>query len=118
MDSIWNLWNYVEYMESTWNLWGSVKYTWWWCYSCCFITPQANILFGLSKRQPLVGRQIGKNSFTRPLDQEGGPSSLTQITYTSQHFSGEARISGTAQQKMGKDMVRITKERQVLENGP
>ena len=64
------------------------------------------------------GRQIGKNGFTRPLDQEGGPSSLTQITYTSQHFSGETRISGTAQQKMGKDMVRITKERQVLENGP
>ena len=27
MDSIWNLWNYVEYVESTWNLWGSVKYT-------------------------------------------------------------------------------------------
>ena len=24
MDSMWNLWNYVE---STWNLWGSVKYT-------------------------------------------------------------------------------------------
>ena len=27
MDSIWNSWNYVEYVESTWNLWGSVKYT-------------------------------------------------------------------------------------------
>ena len=27
MDSIRNLWNYVEYVESTWNLWGSVKYT-------------------------------------------------------------------------------------------
>ena len=27
MDSIWNLWNYVECVESTWNLWGSVKYT-------------------------------------------------------------------------------------------
>ena len=27
MDSIWNLWNYVEYVESTWNIWGSVKYT-------------------------------------------------------------------------------------------
>ena len=26
MDSISNLWNYVEYVESTWNLWGSVKY--------------------------------------------------------------------------------------------
>ena len=31
MDSIWNLWNYVEYVESTWNLWGSVKYTYHLC---------------------------------------------------------------------------------------
>ena len=27
MDSIWNSWNYAEYVEFTLNLWGSVKYT-------------------------------------------------------------------------------------------